>query len=314
MIQHYRNFTKAAQAYQIALRADPTDVSAWVQLGEAYVKCGRQVAGLKTLQHALELDPSSWMARYDIGEIHTQLGSYDQAIEAYEQIDSGTETKEVGVTAAAAEAMLALGRQAAAGGFRERSRRAFHGAIALARTVLEVGHRHRPWAWKIVGDTAFELSGQESNTLDAELSAEVLRPVLQILENDDTDRRSSVRGLGHAANILQSPVSLNLASQTAVFAFAYRVHLLKNEPRVSFSALYDFASALHALAQRETDNSIKSACLKGAISAVRLALERDAGDERLWNALGVLCGEAGPEVAQHAFVVSLELYAKVSER
>ena len=253
------------------------------------------------------------MAKYDIGEIHTQLGSFDQAIESYEQVLTETEDKEVGVTAAAAEAMLALGRQAAAGGFRERSRRAFHGAITLARRVLEDGYRHRPWAWKVVGDTAFELSGQESSIEEAESSAEVLRPVLRLLEEDDSDRRSSVQGLGHAANILQSPFSLNLALQTAVFAFAYRAHLLKNEPRVLFSALYDFASALHALAQRETDKSIKAACLKGAISAVRLALERDAGDERLWNALGVICGEAGPEVAQHAFIVSVELYAKASQ-
>ncbi len=50
--------------------------------------------------------------------------------------------------------------------------------------------------------------------------------------------------------------------------------------------------------------------IKGAISAIRLALERDAGDERLWNALGVVCGEAGKQLALHAFVVSLELLRK----
>lgn len=288
-------------------------MSTWVRLGESYIKCGRHIAGLKTLQHALELDPTNWMAMYDIGDIHTQLGSFNEAIDAYEQVARMTEDKETGVTAALAQAMLALGRQAAAGGFRARSRRAFHDSIELAGKVLQEGHKHRPWGWKLVADATFELSTQESSIAEAEASAQVLQPGLQLLVDDDTDRRSAVEGLGHAANLLQSPVNLDYTLETAVFAFAYRAHLLKNEPRLASSALYDLASALHAMAQRAADKSVKTSCMKGAISSIRLALERDAGDERLWNALAVICGDAGPEVAQHAFVVSLELYAKVND-
>lgn len=251
---------------------------------------------------------------YDIGEIHTQLGSFDLAIEAYDKVADMTDKQEIGVNASLAQAMLALGRQTAAGGFRERSRRAFHGAIRLAGTVLAHEQGHRPWGWKIVGDAAFELSNQESSMTEAESSAKVIEPVLQLLVQDDTDRRSAVGGMGHAANLLQSPFDLDHTLKTAVFAFAYRAHLLKNESRVAFSALYDVASALHALAQRLEEGSVKTSCMKGAISAVRLALERDAGDERLWNALAVICAHAGLEVAQHAFVVSLELYVKVSSR
>lgn len=248
---------------------------------------------------------------YDIGDIHSQLGAFDEAIEAYETVAEMTDGKEIGVIAALAQAMLALGRQTAAGGFRERARRAFQGAIELAGKVLQRGQGHRPWSWKVIGDAAFELSGQESNITEAESSASSTQPVLQLLVEDDNDCRSAVDGLGHAANLLQSPIDLEYTIKAAVFAYAYRAHLLKNEPRVSFSALYDLASALHALAQRLKEESPKTSCIKAAISAVRLALERDAGDERLWNALAVICGDAGPEVAQHAFVVSLELYAKV---
>ncbi|WVQ80586.1 hypothetical protein IAT38_002691 [Cryptococcus sp. DSM 104549] len=308
---HYKNYAKAAQAFQIALRADENDVSTHIMLGESYVKCGRHIAGLKALEHALTLDPTSWRALYDIGDTHAQLGAFDKAIEAYERVLQLRGEGEVGVLAALGEANLALGRQTAAGGFRERSRGAFHRAIALATKVLVAGEGHRPWAWKLVGDAAFELANQESSLEEAQDSLAAVQPALQHLVQDDTDRRSAVPGLGHGANLLQAPCSVTYTLRTAVFAYAYRAHLLKNEPRVSDPALFDYAAALHALASRlEDGGEEKTACLKGAIGAVRAALERDAGDERLWNALGVFCAGAGRQVAQHAFVVSLELYAK----
>lgn len=281
-------------------------------LGEAYVKCGRHTAGLKALHHALELDPKNWVAMYHVADVHAQLSDYDLAIQTYEKVIEITGDQEIGVISAMATSELALGRQAAAGGFRERSRRAFHSALQLAYKVLQRRDGHRPWSWKIVGDAAFELAGHEATLPDAEETSDLLRPILEHLVEDDEGKRSSVQGLGHAANVLQSAVDLTHTSKTAIFAYAYRTHLLKNETRVADSALYDLASALHALALKsEVDSAQKSACQKGAIAAIRMALERDAGDERLWNALGVVCGAAGAQMAQHAFVISLELYQKV---
>lgn len=281
-------------------------------LGEAYVKCGRHNAGLKALQHALQLDPRHWIALYHVADIHAQLANFEQAIETYGQVLAITGDQEIGVVSAMANTELALGRQAAAGGFRERSRRAFHASLDLAHKVLKQGLGHRPWAWKVIGDAAFELASHESTVVTAEETSNVLRPILEHLVEDDVDRRSSVEGLGHAANLLQSAVDMTHTSKTAIFAYAYRAHLLKNQPRVADPALYDLASALHALGNKvRPDSAEKTACMKGAIAAIRLALERDAGDERLWNALGVICGKAGAQMAQHAFVVSLELYQKV---
>jgi len=286
-------------------------VATWTMLGESYVKAGRHTAGLKALEHVLELDPQNWMALYHMADIHSQLGEFDKAIEAYEHVLTITGDDQVGVTAALATAELAQGQQAAAGGFRERSRRAFHAALGLAYKVLQADG-HRPWAWKLVGDAAFELSALEAQVSDAQESSDALGPILEHLVSDDTDRRSSVEGLGHAANMLQTPIDLTHTSKSAIFAYAYRAHLLKNEPRVIDSALNDLAASLHSLALKsDVGAEIKTASTKAAISAIRLALERDAGDERLWNALGVLCEEGGAQLAQHAFVVSLELYQKV---
>lgn len=251
------------------------------------------------------------MAVYDIADIHVQLGQFDEAIAALEQVSEMTGGKEVGVTAALAGAKLALGRQTSAGGFRERSRRAFHGAISLAGEVLALGQGHRPWAWKLVGDACFELASQEPDMSGANESAEVIRPVAELLVADDIDKRSTVEGLGHASTHLQAPTDLDSTLKFAVYAYAYRAYLCKND-RTADAALYDLATALHALAGRISEEEVRGKVLKGAVAAIRLALERDAGDERLWNALGVVCASGGEQVAQHAFVVSLELYAKVS--
>lgn len=294
----------------MALRAEPEDASMWRMLGDAYVKSGRHMAGLKALQKALEIDPSMWMAQYHIGETYMQLGDYQGAISAFKEVDAATESKEVGATAALAESTLALGRVSAAGGFRERSRSAFHSAIEYALRVLTAGRSHRAWAWKLIGDAALQLAEREVTDEDIETTAAIVHPVLEHLVADDEDRRSSVTGLGHASNLLQAAPGPNYATKAAIFAFAYRAHLLKNETRVANSSLYDLGCALHTLATHTTDDAERTAATKAAISAVRLALERDAGDERLWNALGVICAAAGPQLAQHAFVVSLECYNK----
>ncbi|BEI86438.1 hypothetical protein CcaverHIS002_0607250 [Cutaneotrichosporon cavernicola] len=307
---YYKNYAKAIQAFQVALRADPEDASMWRMLGDAYVKSGRHMAGLKALQKALEIDPTMWMAHYHMGETYMQLGDYAGAIAAFKEVDSATESAEVGVTAALAEAAVALGRFSAAGGFRERSRSAFHTAIGYALRVLTSGRSHRAWAWKLIGDAALQLAEREVDLKDIESTAAVLQPVLEHLIADDDDRRSSVTGLGHASNLLQAASGPHYAVKAAVFAFAYRAHLLKNEHSAN-SALYDLGCALHTLATRDED--VRTPATKAAISAVRLALERDASDERLWNALGVICSAAGQQLAQHAFVVSLELYAKDPE-
>lgn len=247
---------------------------------------------------------------YDIGDTYLQVGSFDLAVETFEKVLSITGKKEVGVLAKLADTLLSQGRYNASGGFRERSRNAFRTAITLAGDVLRMAVGHRPWAWKVVGDAAFEIASQESTMEEVGATTDVLYPVLQLLVEDDSDRRSAVEGLGHAANLLQSPVDLDTTLKGAVFAYAYRAYLLKNETRVADPALYDLASALHALAGRLISEE-KTACVKAAIKAIRSALERDAGDERLWNALGVICAESGAQIAQHAFVVSLELYTKV---
>jgi superkiller protein 3 len=307
---YYKNYTKALSAYQIALRATPDDADMWRMLGDAYAKSGRHMAALKALQHALDLDPDMWLARYTVGEVYLQLGEHVRAIEAFTEIDESVGGTEAGVTAALAEAALALGRHAASGGFVARARSAFTDAIKHAARVLRA-RAHRAWGWKLVGDCTLLLAEYEREAdgeAEGNEEADALRPVLELLVADDDDRRSAVAGLGHASNLLQQPTGTpHTTLKAAVFAYAYRAHLLKNEPRVADAALYDLACGLHALSLRSEED--RAAATKAAVAAVRLALEREPGDERLWNALAVVAASA-PQLAQHALVVALECYPK----
>lgn len=270
------------------------------------------MAGLKAFQQALELSPDNWLCLYYIGDVHSQLASYDLAIETFERVLE-LKVDEPGVLAAVAQTTLAMGRAQAAGGYRERSRRAFRTAIESAGAVLRAGRAHRPWSWKLVADAAFELAAVESTEhADAEESMITLRPILEHLVEDDVDRRSTVAGVAQAKDLVHAAVTAQTTLKAAIVAYSYRSHLLKNEPRVADSALYDLACALHTLVNRaDTEPALKESSVKAAVTCLRLALDRDAGDERIWNALGVVSAADSAQLAQHAFVIALELEPKV---
>ncbi|KAL7425055.1 Superkiller protein 3 [Cryptotrichosporon argae] len=305
---HYKNFVKAAQAFQIALRADPDDVSLWLLLGRAYVKSGKHVAGLKALQRALELDAGSWLARYHLAELHIQLGAFDESLDELDRAAALAPDAGVGIKAALAGALLLLGRSSAASGFRERSRRALRLAIDAATDVLVAGEQQL-WAWKIIGDAAFDLAAGEADVSDTTEATNSLMRALQFLTKVDTQGVSAIAGLGSASDLLGQPEP-GSTHKAAILIYAYRAHQLAGQTRTIDPALFDLASACHALASTSTDPSVQTAAIKAAMSVIRLALNHDATDERLWNAMGAVAAGRSAQLAQHAFVVSLECYNK----
>jgi tetratricopeptide (TPR) repeat protein len=57
----------AAQGYLTILRADPTLVTAWIDLGSLMRVEGNRALSQRVLDHALELEPSSGLAWYQLG-------------------------------------------------------------------------------------------------------------------------------------------------------------------------------------------------------------------------------------------------------
>lgn len=307
--QYYRNYVKASQSFQIALRALPEDIPTHVLLAEAYIKSGKHIAALKTLDKVLELDPNHWIAKYDIALIHVELGHFGDAITIYEQLNT-QKPGQVGILAALAGAWLSQGREMLNGGFRQRANRAFVQAMQRAQEVIGLERQYRTWGWKVVADAAFEMSGLGVEEEDVQ----VLKEAADLLASQDEDKRATISGVRTFGQVHGDQEQMTTVSlRVAITAFTWRAYLLRDDRApVVMSALYDQAAALHTLVRASSDEAEKMAASKAAITALRRALEKDSSDERLWNALGVLCAEGGKAVAQHAFVVSLDLYTKVS--
>jgi superkiller protein 3 len=252
------------------------------------------------------------MAKYDIAIIHVELGHFADAIAIYEQLDAA-KPSEVGILAALAGARLSQGREMLNGGFRQRAKHAFLEASAKAQDVIKLDRQYRTWGWKVVADAAFEMNGLGVDEEDLE----VLASASELLVQQDEDKRAAIAGVRDFSDALNGNSASHEGSETlplrlAAKAFTWRAYLLRDERApIVMSALYDQAAALHMLVRATSDEDEKSAAAKAAITALRRALDKDSSDERLWNALGVLCAEGGKAVAQHAFVVSLDLYTKV---
>lgn len=311
----YKKYDLAAQAFQVALRSGPEDPILWARLGEAYARGGKQIAALKTLYQALELAPEMWMCWYHIGNVQQQLGAFGQAISAYERILEERPT-ETGVILASSEAWLALGRSESALGLRGRAYASSLHSLEQVAKILPHTELYRRTTWKLFADACLNIVSCVNEEDDLSEALAVVQPVLQHLVKVDTDKTASVPGVVDVGTLASlKSLGRQEITKVAIAAFAYRANLLKYDTKIAELPLYDLACALHLFATELRAINPKheqiAACQKGAIIAIRNALETDSSSATLWNAFGVISASASPQLAQHAYVISLQLEPKV---
>ena len=287
----------------------------WARLGEAYAKGGKQVASLKALYQALELAPEMWMCYYHIGNVHQQLGTYGQAVSAYERILEHRPT-EAGVVLALSEAWLALGRSESSLGLRGRAYTSSLNAIEQVATIIPSTGLYRRITWKLFADACLTIVSCVSDEDNLSQAHAAIQPILQHLVTVDTDKKAVVPGVVNAASLLNmSSFGRDDMLKVAIAAFAYRADLLKYDTKIAELPLYDLACALHLFATELSAINPKhqqiAACQKAAIIAIRNALETDSASPTLWNAFGIISASASAQLAQHAYVISLQLEPKV---
>ena len=76
------DFAKVVQVYQKMVKYHPNEVSAYLNIGEAYMSFSppRLNDALPYYQKAINLDPASSFAAFRLGQIYAQQGPRDQAI------------------------------------------------------------------------------------------------------------------------------------------------------------------------------------------------------------------------------------------
>jgi len=75
-------FDKEVEVYQKLVKYKPREVSAYLNMGEAYMSYSppKFDAALPFFRKALEIDPGSSIAALRVGEIYAQQGNRDEAV------------------------------------------------------------------------------------------------------------------------------------------------------------------------------------------------------------------------------------------
>src|SRR5713226_2165576 len=104
------NFGKVVEVYQRLVKYEPRLVTAYLNIGEAYMSFTppKFNDALPYYHKALELDPTSSFAELRLGEIYAQQGDKSQAVK-YLKLASGDRTKNPGVAAEADRILHEIG-------------------------------------------------------------------------------------------------------------------------------------------------------------------------------------------------------------
>jgi tetratricopeptide (TPR) repeat protein len=78
-------YEAARRAFRSAVESDPTDATAWANLGLAASLTNHQEEALDCYTRALRLEPSHWLAHYNLGLFWDRRGDRERALEHLER-------------------------------------------------------------------------------------------------------------------------------------------------------------------------------------------------------------------------------------
>jgi tetratricopeptide (TPR) repeat protein len=104
------NFGKVVEVYQKLVKFEPKEVSAYLNIGEAYMSFvpPRLEEALPYYRKAMELDPTSPFAALRLGEIYAQQGNRGEAVK-FLRLASGARAKNPDVAAQADKFLREMG-------------------------------------------------------------------------------------------------------------------------------------------------------------------------------------------------------------
>ncbi|ETI25092.1 hypothetical protein G647_04463 [Cladophialophora carrionii CBS 160.54] len=312
--QHY---SQAIVSFQHALRISPDDYYSWVGLGESYHNAGRHIAATRafakaeSIQHGLPAQ-ETWFAKYMLANVQREMGSFDEAVTAYNDVLS-LKPGEFGVLIAllqtiseSAWAKVALGM--------------FGEAANLASNAIEVASQISKQRtdvfnlWKSVGDACSVLGHVKLYARTTNMST-----VLELLQ---TPPNSEVSNLSETDKVnMDSLASVGAESASdkadqyllaSILAHKRAIHASTADQHAQAVAWYNLGWAEHEAyisggAFLNIGGKKPRRFLKAAMKCFKRAIELEAGNSEFWNALGVVTMTLSPKVSQHSFVRSLHL-------
>ena len=277
----------------------------WIRLGVAYRASGKHVASLKVFAKALSIDPTSWYAKFSIGDVQREIGLLESAVKTFREI-LVERPEELGVLVVLSETLLASGVEEMKGGSTARAEESFVAALEMAERIIGAGLATRV-AWKVAGDALGGLAGIAELSKGDEATTIGLR-LLSILGEEKVDVKIEGMDAVTAESLTAGFDGVGSAVFFAglqVLAFKMRI-LLETENDSSIgSAWLDLGLAISRL-HPAVDSTTTDEAQHQSIRCLKFALQLEPLNSLFWNALGVLSFTLSPRLSQHALIKSIE--------
>ena len=312
-----QQYSKSIVSFQAALRINPIDYHSWVGLGESYHNSGRYIAASRAFARAESIDhglpeDQTWFAKYMLANVQKEIGAFDSAIEAYDSV-LRIRPDEFGV-------LIAMLQSIAENAWAKLAQGMFGEAGKLASKAVVVAHQIAQQRanifnlWKAVGDACSALG--HSKVYASEVDLVMLSSLLQSHEASDVAVLSDLDKTNvDFLNQRESSDPEAKADQclvAAILAYKRGVHASSSDIHAQAVSWYNLGWAEHRAyissgASLRLKDKKPQRFLRAAIKCFKRAIELEASNSDLWNALGVVTMSTSPKVAQHSFVRSLHL-------
>jgi superkiller protein 3 len=319
-----QEYQQAIVSFLSALRISPNDYQSFIGLGESYHNSGRYNSALRTFNHALapgddiemKVSGETWFAQYMLANVHRELGDFDEAITRLQAVLQ-ERPAEFGVQMSLLQTFVERStRNFEMGVFGQAVQSAID-AIEIAGTIVQ-DNASAFNLWKATGDACAVFSViQSGNTrfpkqaVSALLDVDTDEETYRHLEDIDGVSKQSFNGSLDDSAPLTSTIPVSQAA--AILCYKRAIHCSSNDIHAQAVAWYNLGWAEQRAHACSTIKAGKR-YLRAAVRCFKRAIELEAGNAELWNALGIVTTTLNPKVAQHAFVRSLhlnELNAKV---
>jgi superkiller protein 3 len=295
----------------VTLRADESDFQIWLRLAEAYAHAGRHVAALKALDQADHLSPADMGSLMIRGDVLRSLHLFGDAILTFTR---ALEVKpdDLGAQIALAGSLLGVARSEMATGYLGRAEDSCSRAIMACISILRVGTSYRGMTWKILGDTFYELS-RRTTFISAEDLALGFAAVMRIVADADPETFLDDSHTSKAFHMLEDgQVNGRCSLLLAHVAYSKCLTMSRVSTEQCTGPNIDFAivSAKLKLVNLAPDDELP----KEAFNLITQAVRVEPMNSMAWNTLGILRFGKDPGLAQHSFIMAIEVDKKVRIR
>ena len=252
------------------------------------------------------MKPDDWLCSYFIADVKRGMGLFEEAIIILDALRD-SRPNEVGILALLGQTHLDLGLSQISDGFQVRAEESFVNAIQVALHMIEHTAGFRTIAWKIVGDSAFQLSWF-SEFVNGENIGHALRTI-SFPDFQDT-AEDIVKIVPTPKFQKEDPLTSLEIIAVAIYSCLAQISLYSLTQTTNSGAWYDLSVALQSWVKKAPPSTDVSSAKEKVIEYLKKALQLDPASDIYWVGLGDAYFLPHAKAAQHAYIKALELDPK----